>query len=710
MDHIGLRSVRNLEVLDLSNNGIRKVSSSPLRGLDWLVELKLDDNRICKIQGEPFSTMPRLRVLSMRNNRMSTLPEISFKTLRGNIAVLDLDGNPLDCSCDMMWLRAWLEAESNNPGPRCRDGTMLRESRISRNECQYDGRNNQVPSLTNEHGDIFFRNNDFDECENEALDELQNQLPPSPEESEYFYDQFVDFPFNDTHLSITNDSIPISLPPPLPTQKFPVGPPQQPPQNILSRNATLLNFNNLPQRPPPTSPFTFFGVPLPALSLGNLWGNGSGRDVRNRAAGVGTRGKGRVQIYRPDDPEIQKFLQTTGRFPDAEHRNRHDNGLNVGEIEVRPPQVPIPQDDNNLYHRPYFQTPFMRPHVENGGFVPMLPGTGGFTPINDPFSNHSHTEESDDSKHIQPTRNSNKSQWPDDFPDLRPAVSESSSNKKYEYSTPQTSRRDEVNHDEKSADSNRLDYVTRPTVVSTSTTTSTTTARPTTTSTTTTTTPKPQDTSLFHRNHYSEYSTSSEENIQTTNDYPQIPETLEPYYSSSTTPMTLKLNPDQSQQSPPNNIIDYTDQQQHHNRQTTINQPDIWENNQNSPSSLSALVAPGAQQNSFRNGPGRSTITKVVTPIPPPSPTAEEYHRVTKHDRFDDERPNINDAVTTTIIENVTPKKKEDMEWYFANYNRTVESTDFEPGLNSFKSSASNWLSWNFSRCFILFAVSRFLV
>lgn len=42
--------MRNIEVLDLSNNGIKRISSNPLRGLDWLVELKLDDNRICGIQ------------------------------------------------------------------------------------------------------------------------------------------------------------------------------------------------------------------------------------------------------------------------------------------------------------------------------------------------------------------------------------------------------------------------------------------------------------------------------------------------------------------------------------------------------------------------------------------------------------------------------------------------------------------------------------
>lgn len=92
MEHMGLRSVRNLEVLDLSGNKIRRIATNPLRNLDWLVELKMDDNHICKVQGEPFSSMPRLKVLTMRNNRMVSVTEPTFRHLRGNLAVLELDG------------------------------------------------------------------------------------------------------------------------------------------------------------------------------------------------------------------------------------------------------------------------------------------------------------------------------------------------------------------------------------------------------------------------------------------------------------------------------------------------------------------------------------------------------------------------------------------------------------------------------------------
>lgn len=36
--------------------------------------------------------MPRLRVLSMRNNQLRSIKERTFRNVRGNIAILDVDG------------------------------------------------------------------------------------------------------------------------------------------------------------------------------------------------------------------------------------------------------------------------------------------------------------------------------------------------------------------------------------------------------------------------------------------------------------------------------------------------------------------------------------------------------------------------------------------------------------------------------------------
>lgn len=65
---------------------------------------------------------------------------------------------------------------------------------------------NQV-LLMNEHGDVFKRQiNALDECENEAApyNDAEN-IPSSPIESEYFYEQFIDYPLNDSASEQTSD-------------------------------------------------------------------------------------------------------------------------------------------------------------------------------------------------------------------------------------------------------------------------------------------------------------------------------------------------------------------------------------------------------------------------------------------------------------------------------------------------------------------------
>lgn len=302
--------------------------------------------------------MPRLRILTMRNNRVTSLPESTFRNLRSNIAVLDLDGNPLECTCNMMWYRSWLQESDALPGPRCGNGKMLRELPLSRSDCEIYERNNQLSMpLTNEHGDLFARQS-LDEggpCESEPFEELKSGLPP-PEESEYF-DQSVDYPStNDTSELGSLDE-----PPPPPKSPFSDLPP--PPNNVgknFNHSNTLLNLNQ-PARPhhPQEQPFSIFGIPIP--TFGQLFGQG--RQSNGRA--TSSRGRGRVQLYRNDDPELLKLL--------------NKNQVQVGVGSARPSVANHP---NGLQNRPLFQTPFHEPStVQKGGFTPLLPGEGGFRPM-----------------------------------------------------------------------------------------------------------------------------------------------------------------------------------------------------------------------------------------------------------------------------------------------------------------------------------------
>ncbi len=574
LEHVGLRSVRNLEVLDLSNNGIKRITTNPLRGLDWLVELKLDDNRICKVQGEPFSTMPRLRVLTMRNNKMSTIVEPTFRSLRGNLAILDLDGNPLECTCDILWLRAWYQETdslTHYPGPRCRDGTMLRESRLSRNDCQTDERSNNIP-LTNEHGDLFSRQLQYDECEADGLEEPGvNYPPPSPVDSEYFDDQYIDYPINDTHLAISNSSGPIQLIPPLDAV---------PGVNLSN---TILNYNKHQQllqqnQQPPGSQFTFFGMPLPSLSLGNLWNNG--RSANNRAnnrAATGTKGKGRVQVYRPEDLEIFKFLNQRDPQTDKKIDPRERNSL-----QTLPDR---PYENNNFQYRPYFQTPFIEPPrpIEKGGFIPIVPGTtGGFTPIQNPYESLADNVTSDENQSSESTlvtvqRNGTEEQKNQI---QAPVISESP--KVIDYETEQSDGRLVSNNEQSFAETEKVATLSPL------------------------------------QNFLADLTAPRYEVPQsTTVTYPES--TMRPEQSLISEPSSTTYRaPAYLPESTTSNAKKYSD----------------------SPSSLSALVAPGAQLPNYRL-PGRSTITKIFSSTP--TPVAEEYQRTTSDMRNDNKNSNINE-------------------------------------------------------------------
>lgn len=250
-------------------------------------------------------------------------------------------------------------------------------------------------SLTNEHGDVFLRHNDLDDCgpvSGEGYEDFPpnnqqyyNNQRPSPVESDYFYDQYVDFPINDTvNNSLTNSNLRFNQTSP-----------------YVDFNQNKFTLNQFPPRPPqPTSAFTFFGQPLPSLNLGSLWG--SGRNANNRAASGenSSRGKGRVQIFRPGDPELQVvFNRPNNELETSDSKNQNREPA----ASVKNPVVNAPLDKmEEKFYRPYFQTPFSQPKLEfpkerpiekgfslprpEKGFAPMIPGSvGGFIPIEDPM-------------------------------------------------------------------------------------------------------------------------------------------------------------------------------------------------------------------------------------------------------------------------------------------------------------------------------------
>ncbi|KAM3962801.1 artichoke [Aphomia sociella] len=342
IDNSGLRLLTSLEVLDLSYNKLTKITRASFQYMEWLVELNMDNNLICYINGQPFDTMPRLKVLSLRHNKLSFVSETTFTKLRNNIAILDIDGNPLICNCGIMWFKSWL-SESSSIGPKCADGTYVKMMPFSRDDCvNVRVHDEDVKSCLTHENEALLPNLATSQVFS-SLDKIKDYTTqiknnyhinkinrPSPEESEYFYDEYVDYPYNETLIEGLNNDINL-----VQTNK------SHESQGIPTLYAGIKNNTNKniavkPNiHPQPASGFTFFGMPLPSLDMGKLLNNG------------------------------RKVDWTDSR------NSQHVNKYQTSET----------------------------PKFETGGFAPILPTTaGGFKPIPNPAVNISHTIVSDQSK------------------------------------------------------------------------------------------------------------------------------------------------------------------------------------------------------------------------------------------------------------------------------------------------------------------------
>lgn len=591
-------------------------------------------------------------------------------------------GNPLDCSCNMLWLRAWYQETNSYPGPRCRDGNLLTEQRFSKSDCDSipDSQLNQV-LLTNEHGDVFKRQISIDDCENEQFDETYNEnIPASPVESEYFYEQYIDYPnnesFSDENRTLHNQS-------PFNTN------------NSIIRNNTLLNYNRhklqqLHQTGGDNgSRFTFFGYPLP--SFGGLWNNRNNKNNEatrksTSRADVDAQGRSRLRNYKPRPGEILEGFQfSSNAYPPTRIvSNKTDIVPRNNVIPVNQhPAASFPIHKYQPYGPFHQQTAFFDPQVEKGGFVPMLPGRKGFTPIQNPYLNDSNANIDDVQETISTELRPNINTDLDDtytdgvdnkYPILVPTLVTEPSSKRFNVSSLKPN-----DNNFSATSSNGIPLIRTSTPAST------------TKADIPAISPDLQSISSLNGLH---------KNVQRISHKPdKISPTPSISYDDSSieshTPITSTFSPNSS------DVINLS--KNYH----------PWSSDSSSPANttrnaLSALVAPGAQQNVFRSPPGRSKITKVFTTTTstttasaPILPTAEEYLRTTGLDTKDSTTqseyhpstpPTISSKNSNKLNNEIGGRsKKHDMDWYYSNYNKsTWKEQQSDPGLNRFRNSGTN--------------------
>ncbi|XP_043845032.1 immunoglobulin superfamily containing leucine-rich repeat protein 2 [Dromiciops gliroides] len=97
-----------LKNLDISHNQIVDFPWADLRNLSALQLLKMNNNRMAALPADAFRNLRDLRSLRINNNHFSFIAEGTFDALT-SLSHLQIYNNPFDCTCRLLWLKAWAE-------------------------------------------------------------------------------------------------------------------------------------------------------------------------------------------------------------------------------------------------------------------------------------------------------------------------------------------------------------------------------------------------------------------------------------------------------------------------------------------------------------------------------------------------------------------------------------------------------------------------
>uniref|UniRef100_A0A3P9LH90 SLIT and NTRK like family member 4 n=2 Tax=Oryzias latipes TaxID=8090 RepID=A0A3P9LH90_ORYLA len=112
---VGLKS---LEYLHLEYNAIKEVLAGTFDSTPNLQSLFLNNNVLRNLPAYIFASVP-LSKLNLKNNHFMTLPVSGVLDQLRSLTHIDLEGNPWECSCDVVALKLWLQ--------RLNDGVTAKE-------------------------------------------------------------------------------------------------------------------------------------------------------------------------------------------------------------------------------------------------------------------------------------------------------------------------------------------------------------------------------------------------------------------------------------------------------------------------------------------------------------------------------------------------------------------------------------------------------